>query len=558
MPPEDSKRGVKRIQPETHIYSFCVPHDNYEQSHLPVWKDAARRRGGRYQHLKDAPERFCCLDNWIQRVREFQRVTGLQCPDFLSVTLLCTQDWDGNWSTRAILCFQAVANASGIFHPPRIPGWTQPPAVLVVFPPATADISTPGTPSCVPPSTLVPGPTADHIHCSPPTSQVAPPTALVGDLLSTPVNLPHATTSAVPLAIPLENPPATPVILSSAAQTTIPLTQPVADVSAVEADSTPPHRHVRPRISVDREEQVVLSSINVEVPPSEAKSHTSQEKVCAPIPTLQLTPGEATGTRTVSDHPPPAAPVNLPPTTPPPVPAKELVAAVTELETVKTPCNPPVHRRISIDEEDILIAIGNHLGVPVSAVKTLKSQKKMSPRTPTVHLENGEAGTSRTNRGSNNVRIPPKIRLVLENLRAEAAKQPPKNTTPTAADTQEVHRRRQTTPVSCKQRTSQRHVEGTDPTRTSQRVSPSQRRATPASPARKDNQTRRQTKSATKITSEAGTSRQKNKRKQPIDPTKVIVLNDDDSFDDGYNHLFNNVAESPPEDFTENEGSHDS
>ena len=99
---------------------------------------------------------------------------------------------------------------------------------------------------------------------------------------------------------------------------------------------------------------------------------------------------------------------------------------------------------------------------------------------------------------------------------------------------------------------------GTDPNRTSQRVSPPQWRATPASPVRKDSNTRRQTKSTTKITREAGTSRQKNKRKQPIDPSKLIVLNDDDSFDDGYNHLFNNVAESPPEDFTEDEGSHDS
>lgn len=51
----------------------------------------------------------------------------------------------------------------------------------------------------------------------------------------------------------------------------------------------------------------------------------------------------------------------------------------------------------------------------------------------------------------------------------------------------------------------------------------------------------------------AGTSRQKKLRKK-ADPWD---LEEDASFDDGYNHLFNNVAVNE-EDFTENEASEDS
>ena len=69
--------------------------------------------------MKNAPKRLCCLKDWVERVRKFQRESGLQCPDFLCVTKLTLYaDWCGQWTTHSLLCFQAVANASGVMHPP--------------------------------------------------------------------------------------------------------------------------------------------------------------------------------------------------------------------------------------------------------------------------------------------------------------------------------------------------------------------------------------------------------------------------------------------------------
>ena len=96
-----------------------VVHGDYEQAHLPVWKDSHLRRGTEYQFIKDVPCTLPCLRAWLKLVRDFQELFKLEVPEYDGVEVLAYEGWPGNWKMKALLQFQAVANATGIIHRPR-------------------------------------------------------------------------------------------------------------------------------------------------------------------------------------------------------------------------------------------------------------------------------------------------------------------------------------------------------------------------------------------------------------------------------------------------------
>jgi hypothetical protein len=93
---------------------------DYESADLRVWVDAARRRGGEFQHARDVPRSKECLRTWLESVDAFQEKYGLLCPDFSAVPLMETRLWASNWDPVAVLQFQSVANCTGIMHPIRV------------------------------------------------------------------------------------------------------------------------------------------------------------------------------------------------------------------------------------------------------------------------------------------------------------------------------------------------------------------------------------------------------------------------------------------------------
>ena len=99
----------------------CMVNLDFEESSLEIWKDAAWRRGGHYQHLGDAPTLLRDLVIWLNSVRDFENATQLKCPDYSTVRAMVGPRWMGRWTPKALLAFQAVANSSGIMHPPRSP-----------------------------------------------------------------------------------------------------------------------------------------------------------------------------------------------------------------------------------------------------------------------------------------------------------------------------------------------------------------------------------------------------------------------------------------------------
>ena len=351
MAMEDSKSGVKRGFQHPPMYSFCVPNSNYEQSYLPIWKDSAQRRGGRYQHLKNAPKRFCCLMNWIERIREFQKESGFQCPDFLSVTLLATPDWDGQWSAHAILCFQAAANASGVFHPARIPVDThfpEAPGDVAHAPPAHEDRF-----DSAPPVNIGPAPPSGCAHA---------PSA--GEASAPPVHVDPAPHVAVPPVPPVSIAPA-PVFPDASAPPVR-----VATAPAIVVAPAPP----------------------VDIDPAVAVG-------VAPAPPVRIAPNPG-----VAVAPAPLVEDD-------PAPHVEVVPApVLEDERTDEAADPPAHRtgeplsrrsvrpRLSpievVDlENDVMLA--KYLGVPVSAVAIPVPRKKMAVPIPTVQSTDNEAEPSR-------------------------------------------------------------------------------------------------------------------------------------------------------------------
>ena len=105
----------------------CLVKLDFEEADLPIWKDAAARRGGYYQHIRDAPKLLRDLVAWLEKVKFFERSTKLRCPNYADVRAMVGPAWMGRWTPKALLAFQAVANSSGIMHPPRkdsvVPKW---------------------------------------------------------------------------------------------------------------------------------------------------------------------------------------------------------------------------------------------------------------------------------------------------------------------------------------------------------------------------------------------------------------------------------------------------
>ncbi|KAG0618490.1 hypothetical protein M758_4G068000 [Ceratodon purpureus] len=92
---------------------------DYEKSTLEVWKDAASRRGNNYQFLIDAPLKLPCLRQWLISVKDFMEASRLEVPDHDEVWAQSYEGWPGTWKMAALHQFQAVAHATGVFHPPR-------------------------------------------------------------------------------------------------------------------------------------------------------------------------------------------------------------------------------------------------------------------------------------------------------------------------------------------------------------------------------------------------------------------------------------------------------
>lgn len=90
-----------------------------EQPELPVWKDSAARRGNEFQFMKDAPVKLPCLRHWLKDVAKFQETTKYEVPEFDKVSGMVSEGWDGTWDDIALRQFVAVANATGVMHPPR-------------------------------------------------------------------------------------------------------------------------------------------------------------------------------------------------------------------------------------------------------------------------------------------------------------------------------------------------------------------------------------------------------------------------------------------------------
>ena len=90
-----------------------------EKPELPVWRDSAARRGGEFQFMKDAPLNLPCLRHWLKDLKTFQETTKYEVPDYDKVSGMNCEGWDGTWSSIALRQFVAVANATGVMHPPR-------------------------------------------------------------------------------------------------------------------------------------------------------------------------------------------------------------------------------------------------------------------------------------------------------------------------------------------------------------------------------------------------------------------------------------------------------
>ena len=105
-------------QPENSL-SRCSVFSDWEEPDLTIWNGAGTRRDGEFQHMRDAPVHLVNLLRWLLNLSEFEEVTGLCSPDYSSMRDLASPEWTGIWTPRALLVFQAAANASGVIYPPQ-------------------------------------------------------------------------------------------------------------------------------------------------------------------------------------------------------------------------------------------------------------------------------------------------------------------------------------------------------------------------------------------------------------------------------------------------------
>ena len=83
----------------------CLVKLDFEEPDLPIWKNAAERRGGFYQHIRDAPILLRDLYMWLNKVEHFEQRTKLKCPNYADVRAMVGPEWVGRWTPKALLAF---------------------------------------------------------------------------------------------------------------------------------------------------------------------------------------------------------------------------------------------------------------------------------------------------------------------------------------------------------------------------------------------------------------------------------------------------------------------
>ena len=120
---DDLSYGIGELKPPLN----CLVKLDYEEVDLIIWEKAAERRGGFYHHIRNAPKLLRDLNAWLEKVDCFKRLIKLQCSNYADVRAMVGPAWVGRSTSKAPLAFQAVANSTGIMHPPRkdyvIPSW---------------------------------------------------------------------------------------------------------------------------------------------------------------------------------------------------------------------------------------------------------------------------------------------------------------------------------------------------------------------------------------------------------------------------------------------------
>ncbi|KAG0596519.1 hypothetical protein M758_UG261900 [Ceratodon purpureus] len=107
---------------------------DYKRGNLEVWRDEASRRGNNYQFLIDASLNLSCLRQWLMEVHAFKEASRLEVPNHDAVWAQAYEGWPRTWKLKPLHQFQAVAQATGVMHPPRLRGPSAKPTPIVKLP----------------------------------------------------------------------------------------------------------------------------------------------------------------------------------------------------------------------------------------------------------------------------------------------------------------------------------------------------------------------------------------------------------------------------------------